>query len=254
MVLPQTLPLISDFKKEYKFLWCIIGEWPNYFNNMSRNLNSLAYDYILHNVPYCLYVSQLAERVDIPDDEFDVENVDVGPVTYQMPKRIKMNNITVTYLEDTLNSVYNFHKAWFNLIRGGNSFYMNSPCSIYASARYIEFDDTLTASEYMAMAQISNGLSNALGEKAGDLKTLIAKLEPAIPIHAKPTGITTYPRVYPVKIQRSAANHSGNGLAKVTVTYARLPDIKRKHAYLEYMTAEDQWSPIGDNNSRFFGM
>ena len=250
-MLPQTLPLISDFKKEYKFLWCIIGEYPK--NNMSGSLNSLAYNYILHNVPYCLYVSQLAERVDIPDDEFDVENIDVGPTTYQMPKKVKLNNITVTYLEDTLNSVYNFHKAWFNLIRGGNSFYMNSPCSIYASVRYVEFDDTLTAAEYMTMAKLSSSLG-VMGEKGGDLRTLISKIEPTIPVHAKPTGMTTYPRVYPVKIQRSAANHSGNGLAKVTVTYARIPEIKRKHAYLEYMTAEDQWSPIGDNNSRFFGM
>ena len=173
-MLPQTLPLISDFKKEYKFVWCIIGESPQVLNNMAQTLPSLAYKYILHNIPYCLYVSQLAERVDIPDDEFEIESLDVGPTTYQLPKRIKIHNITVTYLEDTLNSVYNFHKAWFNLIRGGNSFYMNSPCSIYASARFIEFDDTLTATEYMALAKISEGTSNILGEKAGDLKTFIS--------------------------------------------------------------------------------
>jgi hypothetical protein len=129
---------------------------------------------------------------------------------------------------------------------------MNSPCSIYASARFIEFDDTLTATEYMALAKISEGVSNVLGEKAGDLKTFISKLEPAIPLHAKPTGITTYPRIFPVKIQRSAANHSGNGLSKVTVTYGRLPEITRKHSNLQYLLGE-QWRDVCDANADIYG-
>ena len=83
--------------------------------------HKLAYEYnsVVANPLFSGYVSQLAESVTLPDDEFETETIPQGPVEYEMPKKVKLANINVTYLEDSLETVYNFHKAWFQAIRCG---------------------------------------------------------------------------------------------------------------------------------------
>lgn len=251
-MLPRTLPL-TDLKKEYKFLWMIDApSFESYYpQNLASSKENLALQAMqtatLGNIVYCGYVSQLAEQVNLPDDELEIEQMNNGPVTYEIPKRVKLQNIVVTYLEDSINSVYNFHKTWYNMIRGGTGVYFNAPCELCARARYIEFEDTLTAGEYMAYKNVIvstlERLPNAVLPSV--LSSALDSMKPEIPIGAKPTGITTYPRIYPTRISRTAANKGGTGLHKVTVTYSRIPEFKKNHTNLQILDIDgEHWKDV----------
>jgi len=225
MPLPQTLPLITDFKKEYKFLWNIGADLSA--NEAIKSLARIGVEgaeyflAVVKNPLYAGYISQLADQVVIPDDEFEVEGIDQGPVTYQMPKKVKLNDIMVTYLDDSNESVYNFHKAWFQAIRCGKGYGINSPFLFSAKAQYIPFENTLTATEYVALRNI---LMNTVTSKLNSLPT------PTLPQGVKASSITTYPQIFPTRIHRTPANQEGTGLANVEVTYARIPNFQKKHA------------------------
>ena len=221
---PITLPLISDFKKDYKFFW-LIYTTPDklLLNDMQPGVTM--FKSTTCNLLYQGYVSQLAEQVQIPDDEFEIESVPQGPVEYQMPKKVKLHDITVTYLDDTLETVYNFHKAWYDAIRCGGEIGINSPYNLCASAKYVPFDETLTMAEYMLF---NNSVTEAINTWGSTWSA------PALPKMAHVSSMTTYPRIYPTKINRSAANQGSEDISKVTVTYARIPEFKKPHSNIGY--------------------
>lgn len=238
---PATIPLITDLKKEWKFLWVlstptrgVVGTYQDYANWDLKDIADLTVDAsdgsTLYRSTVCNplfrgYVSQLAETVNLPDDEFENEEIPQGPVTYSMPKKVKLSDINVTYLDDSLESVYNFHKAWYQAIRCGRTVGINSPSLYCASARYIPFEDTLTALEYAAYKnEIMEYVNSAIST---------VNLAPNLPLYAKPTSITTYPKIYPIRIHRSAANHAGSDTSKVEVTYKRIPVFEKKHSALQ---------------------
>ena len=240
---PETLPLVSDFKKEYTFLWSISMD-PVYYNlqrmwDFDAESTSLFQNVVLNPV-FSNYVSQLAEKVTIPDDEFETEDVPQGPVSYKMPKRVQMHDIVVTYLEDSLDTVYHYHKAWYNAIRCGKYTGINSPCNFTATAKYIPFSMTLTATEYVAY---ENKLSEVITSASNSINIM-----PSLPLGLKPSSVTTYPKIYPYKISRSEANHSGDNLGRVTVTYARIPVFKKKHAPLQKLSSSGFWVDSTQNN------
>lgn len=237
---PETIPLITDFKKEYKFLWVLSTPTSGAGTTTIWNYNyedrdteyitsdnsdgSTLYRATVCNALYRGYVSQLAEIVNLPDDEFENEEVQQGPVTYSMPKKVKLPDINVTYLDDSLESVYNFHKAWFQAIRCGRTVGINSPSLYCATARYIPFEDTLTALEYATY-------KNEIMQYANSWVS--SYLSPNLPTYAKPTSITNFPKIYPTRIHRTAANHNGSEISKVEVTYKRIPVFKKKHSALQ---------------------
>lgn len=242
---PMTLPLVTDFKKEYKFIWYLGND---FFRAGMNSLSSFSYSPTLAstkankmylatvgNPIYCGYVGQLAETVNPPDDEWDIEPIQQGPVTYPMIKGDKMNDITVTYLDDSLNSVYNYHKTWKNAFRQ-NGVTICSPSFFTARAYFIEFEDALTTAEYIVL---KNQLTQTALSAANQANFL-----PTLPLGVKPTSITQYPHIFPTKISRSPANHSGKNLAKVTVTYARVPDFKANHSALQYLGLGGNWIDI----------
>lgn len=264
---PETLPLVSDFKKEYKFLWLIsvtdfassqtknvnlsVGSTNmNFQTNLGTWMKDVAkidgiefFQKVVCNSAFSSYISQLAETVNIPDDEFEIETIQQGPVDYQMPKRVKMDDILVTYLDDSLESVYNFHKSWFQAIRCGKSIGINSPSLFSASAKYIPFEDTMLATEY---ALFKNKWVQYLTSAAAS-----NKLMPSLPIGAKPTSIITYPKLFPKKIHRTPANHSGNDVARVDVTYSRIPTFEKKHTPLQ-MWDGTKWNNTNNSDIQFF--
>lgn len=257
---PETLPLVSDFKKEYKFLWYIsvdtsgmnnirgvVSQALNFngiYNNIDAYFNNLEIDgmelfnAVVANPLFSGYISQLAETVNLPDDEFDTETIPQGPVEYQMPKKVKLEDINVTYLEDTLETVYNFHKAWFQAIRCGKGIGINSPSLFSASARYIPFDDTMLAAEYVLF-------KNQIMQKINSI-TSSNFMNPALPLNAKPSSLTTYPRIWPKKIHRTSANHGGEEISKVEVTYSRIPVFEKKHTPLQVWNG-NTWENSGDS-------
>lgn len=237
---PETLPLVSDFKKEYKFLWYISADITGASGTYSKMVTDVSghhyefpelsegstlYNAVVANPLFSGYISQLAETVTLPDDEFDTESIPQGPVDYDMPKRVKLEDINVTYLEDSLETVYNFHKAWFQAIRCGKGIGINSPSLFSATARYIPFEDTMTAEEYIVFKnQIVQKVNSFISSDFAN---------PGLPLGAKPTSLTTYPKIWPKKIHRSAANHSGEDVATVEVTYSRIPVFEKKHTPLQ---------------------
>lgn len=250
---PETLPLVSDFKKEYKFLWLITT---NNGPELSRTVNGVAnfdtisitdlmtnlkidgmelYQAVVANPLFSGYISQLAETVILPDDEFDTEVIPQGPVDYEMPKRVKLGEINVTYLEDSFETVYNFHKAWFQAIRCGKGIGINSPSLFSATARYIPFEDTMTAEEYLLF-------KNEVAQKVNSFLSSDFT-NPGLPIGAKPTSLTTYPKLWPKKIHRTPAKHDGEDIATVEVTYSRIPVFQKKH------TALQTWNGITWSNN-----
>jgi hypothetical protein len=247
---PETLPLVSDFKKEYKFLWYISADITGASGTYSKMVTdvsghhykfpelsegSILYNAVVANPLFSGYISQLAETVTLPDDEFDTESIPQGPVDYDMPKRVKLEDINVTYLEDSLETVYNFHKAWFQAIRCGKGIGINSPSLFSATARYIPFEDTMTAEEYIVFKnQIVQKVNSFISSDFAN---------PGLPLGAKPTSLTTYPRIWPKKIHRSAANHGGEDIATVEVTYSRIPVFEEKHTPLQI------WNGITWNNT-----
>ena len=251
---PQTVPL-TEFKKDYKFLWYLQGENDLLYNVYSKgrfyesNPGTQEYLNTVGNIPYSLYVSQLTEKVGIPDDEFEIETISQGPVDYQMPKKVKLNDIQVTYLEDSANSVYNYHKSWFNAIRGGKGTYINSPSLFSAKAIFIEFEDTLTTAQYAYIYKLTHTVAGANKMSVDNnqkLSSVLSKLKPELPYNAIPTSWAIYPQIYPKRIKRTEADHGGDGLSKVTVTYARIPQFMVKTSALQVLQGTDTWVDVDD--------
>lgn len=232
------LPVLApgtEYKKEYNFVW--------YLNALTDVTNKVEFAKIhpeiaeaysvLFQPLYTAYISQLAETVDLPEDALETEDYDVGNVTYSVPKRMKMDDISVTYLDDSINSVYNYHKAWMNLCRAGDTFSMLPLRNLAVQGVFITTDNSFTAEEYMALkAQYiieegANKVSRAT--KSATISNTFSESTNLL-ANVKPTGIYTYPLLFPVRIKRSSANKSGQGLAKVTVTYKRLPKVKKPKA------------------------
>lgn len=253
-MLPQTLPLISDFKKDYKFLWYLDGrEIDENQRKQFSQRNRLIYSTIQDPV-YRLYVSQLAESVTLPEDEFETDLIKTGPVDYEIPKKVKMNHIVVTYLEDSLNSVYNFHRTWFNAVRDGQGTTFNTPTSICSSARYIEFENTMTAFEYVTLHNAGfDKLDDDGNHVMTNIRQLVAglkdTLKPELQYGSHVTSETTYPRIYPIRIQRTQASKGGSGLHKVTVTYARIPMLYKKKTNLQVLDSQNQWTNLNNQSA-----
>ena len=255
---PETLPLVSDLKKDYKFLWLITADtsglgsisdsvssvlnFSERYSNISAYFQNLEidgmelYQAVVANPLFSGYVSQLAEKVTLPNDEFETEMIPQGPVEYEMPKKVKLEDIHVTYLEDSLETVYNFHKAWFQAIRCGKGIGINSPSLFSAAARYIPFEDTMLATEYMLFKnQIAQRVNSALSSNFAS---------PSLPMGVKPTSITTYPKLWPKIIHRTEANHSGEDIARVEVTYSRIPVFEKKHSALQMLSTAGTWENV----------
>jgi hypothetical protein len=98
-------------------------------------------------------------------------------------------------MEDELGTVGVFHRVWMENIRGydGGGITFEELGKVCASAIY-----------------------------SPSKKIPLPVFSPEIPII---TGAETFPRIFPVQIDRDPANKAGNNFSKVTVTYARVPNI-----------------------------
>jgi len=162
---------------------------------------------LLSNV-FLTYVSSLAEQVNLPPSKLTIGNVALSTLQYPYVKGFETPNFSVVYLEDELGSVFRFHKMWQDNIRGSS-----------------EDVDSLTGGD-----KVSGG-SGLQFEPLGNV-CCTAVYSPTKPLPLPiplpvdlPLGADVFPYVFPSEIQRSPANKSGANLAKVTVTYTRVPDI-----------------------------
>lgn len=232
------LPVFTPYtepKKEYKFIW-YIGR-----DDITKNLNSADLSGIgfevrvkfntLMNHLFTSYISQLAEKVNPPDDKIDTEDYNIGMVKIPVPKSIEMPDIVVTYLDDSNDTVYNFHKSWQSFIRHGDSLSLESLYPYSINARYITYENTLTSAEHTAMKKVLD-FNDWIRQYTGDVETSNLSLTTGnVDVFMKPHSIYNFPNIFPVSISRDEGDKGGTGLAKVTVTYKRLPKIRKRSSY-----------------------
>lgn len=209
----------------------------------------------LNDPVIAIYVSQLAKSVDLPNDEVEYEYVQVGNVDYPVPVKYKMNPITVTYYDDNLDTVYNYHKTWLNLARTGNKggsnmmtsgsnrsgmagMTMNPVQPFCLSGKYITYENSLSMTEYALFLQwLNRGMSGltSVTEKISSFFNLpdISEAGEAVDPFLKWHSTQTFSQIIPQTISRSTADKGGETLSEVTVTYIRVPKFKnRPKAYM----------------------
>ena len=280
----------SDLKKNYKFVWALdkkgtdlqggfMGMVTAYVNQAKKvaelsakiakvfasmkakdNGASLAVSTLdllvtvaLMNGTLLDYVSQLAKSVDLPSDELEMDEYEIGPIKYPVPKSKKLNDITVTYYDDTYDTVYNFHKSWIERIvpktmTGANSFAMRAfgfPENNFCwRATYATYENTLNSADYgiagwgnRIMSATKGAVQNAVRSVVGGagmqaLSTaggVIKNLNPFGGVDVDPylkyKFKQEFKQIFPVQVERSVSDVGGTELATVKVVYRRIPDI-----------------------------
>jgi len=208
-------------------------------NNSIQDLKKIQ---ILSDPVLCMYVSQLAKTVDLPDDEVEFEYVQVGNVDYPVPTKWKVNPIRVTYYDDNLDTVYNFHKFWINMARTDESnsetagMTMNIINSdLCKAAKYVVYEDSLNTIEYSYLLKYLNKGMSALTSATEKITAFfnlpdVSELGEVVDPFLKWHSSQTFPTIFPQTVSRSSADKTGEGLSEVTVTYIRVPNLigKRK--------------------------
>jgi hypothetical protein len=214
-----------------------------------------------------MYVSQLTQKVSLPDDELITEDVNMGNVKAQIPMGYNVHPITVTFNDDDANTVYLFHQKWFNAMKVSNKGAKEAAQKEYVEAgltgdkladamglvdltvpslSFHELTKISMRMHYISLADFNlsdlllggltrevNGLTDRLPGQLANAASLANPLNllSRLGIGTEiPTGMTVYPRVYPVKIVRTEADKAGNGFATVTVTYNRVVNMKWDNA------------------------
>ena len=229
-MLPVFIPY-TEPKKNYKFIW-YIGR-----DDIFRNTAAIPLDVRLQfsNLMTHLlttYVAQLAETVNPPDDNIETEDYNIGMVKVPVPTGVEMPDIVVTYLDDSNDTVYNFHKSWQSFVRLGDTFCLESLYPYAINARYITYENTLTASEHIGYTKVKD--FDAWVRKNANIENPssgLSLLTGNVDVFMKPHSIYNFPYVFPINISRDASTKSGTELSKVTVTYKRLPKIKKSKNY-----------------------
>lgn len=230
MALPGLLPS-TDFKKTYNFHWQLQG-LSNFLRSITEDatkgkINVKAVAFNAFAILNMLYVSQLAKEIDLPDDEVDIEKVGIGLVEYPVIKSVKMDDIKVTYLEDTHNTVYDFHKMWqASALDKDKGFSLKAIEPYTMEGWYIPQDKS--KSELAAMVDgltggITNSISRILGANGAHVYNPIT--DSGVTELTQVRGVQIYPKIFPTKISRGTMRKDGTEVATVSVTYVRVPKI-----------------------------
>ena len=215
-------------------------------NSVLYSFNDLKTRQILSDPVLQMYVSQLAKTITLPEDEVEFENYTIGNVDYPVPVKYKVNDITVTYYDDNLDTVYNFHKWWLNLAKesggdnGISTMAMNPIAGLTFAAKYIVYEDSLSTLEYSYLLQwLNRGMSTLTSatEKVSAFFNLpdISEAGEVVDPFLKWHSTQTFPSIFPRRIERSGPDKGGDGLSEVTVTYVRVPNfIQRPSAYVGF--------------------
>jgi hypothetical protein len=173
-------------------------EWDFQFRLMAPVLdvkNAPAWTRFLWSPLPLLYVSGLAEKINLPNDKFDLGQAQLSALQMPFPKGFQLPSFSVQYLEDEIGSVYAFHRIWMSNIRG-----------------YMDNGDEGGGVVFEELGKVC----------ASAIYAPSKKIPLPVPVDV-PLGGDLWPAVFPVDVARDAANRGGNNISKVTVTYARVP-------------------------------
>lgn len=251
-ILSNVTNTLSNYANLTSKLSSIFSNVKNLFKTSNNDLLTLEN---LKSVVLTSYVSQLTKSVKLPDDEIEIDYYKIGTLDYPVPKGKKINNVSVTYYDDNLDTVYNFHKCLLELLNPTSnnsssyhttSFYpfsQGSGSKLTFRANYIVYENTLGATDYAAYSAV-NLLNTALKSAVSNVISSLNKsaIENTYKIANGVFSLSGYdditsdlfigyqskqifPNVFPVHISRTEADKGGEGLAEVTVDYQRIPNI-----------------------------
>ena len=190
--------MTMDFQRDYDFVFSL---YYNPINTVKRAKSAGAKTLeILKTITATatlLYVSQLAHEVTPPSLSLETEGIELLNLGTPVPRKLSLENITVKYFDDNAQTVYNFHRGWFEGARDGLTF------------------------ELFPLVTLSMVFMPTWKTPAGRV---------AVPIGVSPVN---FPQVFPVKISRSAFDRKGSSLSEVDVTYIRVPKIKMQAGLLD---------------------
>lgn len=212
-------------------------------NSALYSFNELKSRQILSDPVLTMYVSQFAKSITLPEDEVEFENYLIGNVDYPVPVKYKVNPITVTYLDDNLDTVYNYHKLWINCAKenkndsGIATMAMNPIAGLTLAAKYVVYEDTLSTLEYSYLLKwLNRGMAAATRAteqitayfNLPDISEAGEVVDPFLKWHST----QTFPSIFPQRVTRSDPSKESDSLAEVTVTYIRVPNfIEKPSAY-----------------------
>lgn len=236
MALYNKLPSGTDFKREYQFHWKLSIDESTMYEKTHEASQKLIKLFNSEGGELVSHVCSLASQVAIPDDEITSEPVKIGEFDYPVPTGVKHGDITVTYLEDSNETVYRFHKYWQSLLRiskdyedrsRGDVFLLNPLTVLCATATYTSVPQFMNESEAKQYLEKTKRKSLNTGDREQSIKNLFSYNNSdeydfgTFEKYGKSTS-TIYPRVYPSLIKRSNANKQGSSTSTVTVTYSRI--------------------------------
>lgn len=243
-------PILKDknpnsFGREYNFKWILSKasqaySWMSAANNTQRSVRTIindvknikdlasitrvvtdsiaagkmaaAYTTFEVNVNLMIdLVNDKVESISLPDDEIEIDNYPLGNTNFSVPTSKRMGDITVTYVDDKYNNVYNFHKIWQECLRPGSDLcFMDIP-SFSLTGTYVTTDNHLSVN---------------------DLHELYSSDTKNVEDYVKEYSKTVYPLIFPRVISRGTASVNSDANRKVKVTYIRTPLITKTKALI----------------------
>lgn len=186
---------------------------------------------------FLTYISGLAEKVTLPSEKFELAPVQYSVMQMSFPKGFSIGNLSVQYLEDELESVFRFHYIWQNNIKGGESQGESWLDNSGGGMVFTELGKVCCKALYAPSKKMPDfGLGSIMPDPLADKGLPLSSMKPPTDI---PLGGEAFPYIFPVQVDRNPADKAGSGVAKTTVVYARLPEVKIDGAWSEWNPGED---------------
>lgn len=216
---------LGEPKRNYQFTWVLVPPVLSSITTIISQLrskqalsvlkNSIK---LLSNTTTALYVSQLAKNVALPPAKLKTDVVNLGSVEFPIPVSRELAPFTVTYLDDSIETVYKYHMSWYEMVAIPGSPNLMPLASAAFSAIYSPYSNFIPAlipgyHSTILSAPVGASQASAIGSAA--LQALAET----------PTSIETYPGIFPVEIKRDDADKTGKGFGTVKVTYIRVPKL-----------------------------
>lgn len=207
---------LIDLQKNYEFQVKIVdteADWST-LTTATDIISSIANN--AESSHYMTYVvNTLAKSIQVPARGVKFTTVTISTIDYSIPTGLKLDDITVTYLDDFLGTVYHYFIGWQDKIKvkdKGSSFNEIGKC-VKALALY-PLNTTLTGT-------VGNTLNSVIPGVAGDIAGS------AIGSIGVPNSMIKWSYVYPADVKRSEFNKESEGVSEVTVVFKRIPYYQR---------------------------
>ncbi len=233
----MSLPLFvtGEPKKQWNFIWQLLPPALNKIGEVfdkkitptvGKAIVKLA-EFFLMIAP-SLYVSQLAKKVDLPDMVAETEKRKISSVEFPFITAFPLETIRVEYLEDTLNTVYLYHKKWQDMARLGMNFLPILKCcqqGVYVPTAMMPTFIGGVTGNLSGNSPVGEAIGGAIGSVNSELNS--GKIDNLALASEIPVGIETFPQIFPIRISRTSPDKNSSILSTTTITYLRVPKINK---------------------------